>query len=126
MTRQIAYSAILFLATMALVSCSSSREEELARELAEARQTAAEEAAARKAAEREAAAIRAHARDAALAEFYSDSGAGQAAAGSAGGGDTIAPIGPEAAPAPVDEAEVGIELQPVARADDRHEPAFSA
>lgn len=126
MTRQIAYSALLFLATMALVSCSSAREEELARELAEAKQTAAEEAAARKAAEREAEAIRAHARDAALAEFYSDSGAGQAVAGSAGTGETIAPIGPEAAPAPVDEEEVGIELQPVARADDQQDLAFLA
>ncbi|WP_156135475.1 hypothetical protein [Novosphingobium malaysiense] len=62
----------LVVPSLALTACNSSREEELAQQLAEAKAKAAEEAAARKAAERDAATLRARARDAALADFYAN------------------------------------------------------
>lgn len=86
---KVARIALLLSSALALAACDSSREEELAKQLAEAKATAAEEAAARKAAERDAAALRAKARDAALADFY----AGES------GPDEEPPEAPEEAPA---------------------------
>lgn len=76
---------LTLLPALALAACGASREEELARQLAEAKATAMEEAAARKQAEREASKMRAEAQNAALSDFYGDD------APAANGGDGPAP-----------------------------------
>lgn len=59
---------------LALVACGPSREEELEKQLAEAKASAEQEASARKQAEREASAARLKANDAELARFYQGDG----------------------------------------------------
>lgn len=83
---------------VALSGCGSSHEEELTKQLAEAKAAADQEAAARKAAERDAAALRAQARDAALAQFY----AGESGEEEAAGPDDDAPA--DSGPPPDDDA----------------------
>ncbi|SFG31811.1 hypothetical protein SAMN05518801_11626 [Novosphingobium sp. CF614] len=75
---KIARVALIVTPALALMACGSSHEEEMAKQLSEAKATAIEEAAARKAAEREAAALRARAHDAALADFYANEGGDEA------------------------------------------------
>lgn len=70
MFRNFARCALTLLPALALAACGSSREEELAKQLAEAKATALEEAAARKQAEHEASKLRTQAQNAALSEFY--------------------------------------------------------
>ncbi len=59
---------------LALVACGPGREEELEKQLAEAKASAEQEASARKQAEREASAARLKANDAELARFYQGDG----------------------------------------------------
>lgn len=90
MFRRAARIALILVPAFALAACGSAREEELERQLAEAKATALEEAAARKQAERNASAARAQAADQSLSDFY----------GSDGEGEMVTPDVPADAPAP--------------------------
>ncbi len=71
MFRSIARIAPILIPALMLAACGPSREEELERQLAEAKASAEQEANARQQAEREAAAARRQANAAELAKFYS-------------------------------------------------------
>lgn len=71
MFRSIARIAPILIPALMLAACGPSREEELERQLAEAKASAEQEANARQQAERDAAAARRHANAAELAKFYS-------------------------------------------------------
>lgn len=94
MFRRASRIALILAPAFAVAACGSAREEELERQLAEAKATALEEAAARKQAERNASAARAQSNDQSLSDFYGSDG-----------DDMAAPDVPaDAPPPPADDA----------------------
>jgi len=110
--RSIARIAPILIPALMLAACGPSREEELERQLAEAKASAEKEANARQQAEREAAAARRHANAAELAKFYSgDTAEPQAEAPQAETPqDTPAQSAPPAAGYQADGRPVGDEM----------------